>query len=64
MQMKGTSGSVFAYNSTWHAGRVIFQKEGIYGLYKGNVPNLVKVIGSHYEISLNRVLLRNDESEF
>ena len=43
MQMKGSHGSVFAYNSTWHACKIIFQREGIYGLYKGNVPNLVKV---------------------
>ncbi|XP_065053461.1 uncharacterized protein LOC135682478 [Rhopilema esculentum] len=43
MQMKGTHGNVFAYNSTLHACKMIFQKEGIYGLYKGNVPNLVKV---------------------
>ena len=41
--MKGSHGSVFAYNSTWHACKIIFQKEGIYGLYKGNVPNLAKV---------------------
>ena len=41
--MKGTTGSTFAYNSTLHACKLIFQKEGIYGLYKGNVPNLVKV---------------------
>lgn len=43
MQMKGLKKSEFAYNSTFHAFKTIVQKEGFKGLYKGILPNLLKV---------------------
>ena len=43
MQMKGASGELFKYNSTWHAVNVIAKTEGIHGLFKGMWPNLLKV---------------------
>jgi len=39
MQMKGTSGELFKYNSTWHAFNIIVNTEGIRGLFKGMLPN-------------------------
>ena len=43
MQMKGATGELFKYNSTWHAVNVIAKTEGIQGLFKGMWPNLLKV---------------------
>jgi len=43
MQMKGATGELFKYNSTWHAFNVIAKTEGIHGLFKGMWPNLLKV---------------------
>lgn len=43
MQMKGAAGELFKYNSTWHAFKVIVKSEGVYGLFKGMWPNLLKV---------------------
>jgi len=43
MQMKGLNKSDFSYKSTFHAFTTILQKEGIKGLYKGILPNLIKV---------------------
>ena len=42
MQMKGATGELFKYNSTWHAFNVIAKTEGIKGLFKGMWPNLLK----------------------
>lgn len=42
MQMKGATGELFKYNSTWHAFNVIAKTEGIHGLFKGMWPNLLK----------------------
>ena len=41
--MKGATGELFKYNSTWHAFKVIVKSEGVYGLFKGMWPNLLKV---------------------
>jgi len=44
LQMKGASGELFKYNSTWHAFNIIVNTEGIRGLrFKGMWPNLLKV---------------------
>ncbi|XP_031565492.1 mitochondrial substrate carrier family protein V-like [Actinia tenebrosa] len=43
MQMKGLKQHEFAYRSTLHAFVSIVQKEGVRGLYKGILPNLIKV---------------------
>lgn len=43
MQMKGIKQNEFAYRSTLHAFSSILQKEGVRGLYKGILPNLIKV---------------------
>lgn len=53
MQMKGATGELFKYNSTWHAFNVIVRTEGIRGLFKGMWPNLLKVnyyihVSPHY----------------
>jgi len=45
-QMKGLLSDKFAYKSTFHAFTTIFQQEGIRGLYKGMIPNLLKVAPS------------------
>ncbi|KAK3755749.1 hypothetical protein QZH41_019982, partial [Actinostola sp. cb2023] len=44
MQMKGIKKNEFAYNSTVHAFKSIVKKEGVRGLYKGILPNLIKVL--------------------
>jgi len=41
--MKGATGELFNYNSTWHAFKVVVRTEGIRGLFKGMWPNLLKV---------------------
>ena len=41
--MKGASGELFKYSSTWDAFKVIVRKEGMHGLFKGMWPNLLKV---------------------
>ena len=43
MQMKGATGELFNYNSTWHAFNVVVRIEGLGGLFKGMWPNLLKV---------------------
>lgn len=43
MQMKGATGELFNYNSTWHAFNVVIRTEGLRGLFKGMWPNLLKV---------------------
>lgn len=40
------SGMGYRYKSIWDAVRVILAEEGIRGLYKGIVPNLLKVAPS------------------
>ena len=46
MQMKGTMGDMFPYQSTPHAFSMILKNEGIRGFYKGMLPNLLKVAPS------------------
>lgn len=46
MQMKGTMEHRFPYDSTWHAIVTIVRTEGAHGLYKGLLPNLLKVAPS------------------
>lgn len=43
MQMKGAMGDRFPYKSTPHALVTIVRTEGVRGLYKGMLPNLLKV---------------------
>lgn len=45
-QMKGLLSEKFSYNSTRHAFTMIIKQEGIKGLYKGMIPNLLKVAPS------------------
>lgn len=40
------SGMGYQYKSIWDAIRVIVGQEGFFGLYKGIVPNLLKVAPS------------------
>lgn len=40
------SGMGFQYSSIWQAVRMIVAQEGIRGMYKGIVPNLLKVAPS------------------
>ena len=40
------SGLGYQYKSIWHAVTVIISQEGFRGLYKGIVPNLLKVAPS------------------
>lgn len=44
--MKGQQGQVFRYKSTSDAVTTILREEGVKGLYKGLVPNLIKVAPS------------------
>lgn len=44
--MKGLLSDKFSYNSTFHAFSTIIEQEGIRGLYKGMIPNLLKVAPS------------------
>ena len=46
MQMKGQKSQVFNYTSTADAVTTILRVEGVQGLYKGLVPNLLKVAPS------------------
>lgn len=46
MQMKGTMEHMFPYDSTRHALVTIVRTEGAHGLYKGLLPNLLKVAPS------------------
>lgn len=43
MQVVGVKSLNFAYTGAWHAVTVIVKTEGPKGLYKGIVPNLLKV---------------------
>ena len=50
-QVNTMSGIGYQYNSLWHAVTVILKAEGVRGLYKGLLPNLLKVapsIGSSF----------------
>lgn len=40
------SGMGYRYNSVWHAITLIISQEGVRGMYKGIVPNLLKVAPS------------------
>jgi solute carrier family 25 phosphate transporter 23/24/25/41 len=42
MQTNGIGGESRTYSSTWHCCRVIMQKEGIPGFYRGLVANSLK----------------------
>ena len=44
--MKGQQGQMFHYSSTSDAVTTILREEGVKGLYKGLVPNLIKVAPS------------------
>ena len=46
MQMKGTMKKEFPYHNTAHAIATIVNTEGVAGLYKGMIPNLLKVAPS------------------
>ena len=46
MQMRGQQGQSFHYTSTTNAVATILRVEGLQGLYKGIVPNLIKVAPS------------------
>ena len=59
MQMKGATGELFKYNSTWHAFKVIVKSEGVYGLFKGMWPNLLKV-----KILYNSFFIRQRQHEY
>jgi solute carrier family 25 phosphate transporter 23/24/25/41 len=43
MQVTGMPGVAYKYNSTWDALKKLVAQEGIKGLYKGMVPNYLKV---------------------
>lgn len=45
-QINTMSGMGYQYKSIWDAVRVIVTEEGVRGLYKGIVPNLLKVAPS------------------
>ena len=45
-QINTMSGMGYQYESIWDAVRVIVTEEGVRGLYKGIVPNLLKVAPS------------------
>ena len=45
-QINTMSGMGYQYKSIWDAIRVIVAQEGVKGLYKGIVPNLLKVAPS------------------
>jgi len=46
MQMKGAMSDRFPYRNTPHAIATIVKTEGVRGLYKGILPNLLKVAPS------------------
>ena len=45
-QINTMSGMGYQYKSVWDAIKVIVSQEGVVGLYKGIVPNLLKVAPS------------------
>lgn len=45
-QINSMSGMGYQYSSIWDAVRTILAQEGIKGMYKGIVPNLLKVAPS------------------
>ncbi|KAF0683548.1 Aste57867_24405 [Aphanomyces stellatus] len=53
MQMQGVARTadygepIPAYPSAWQCGRDILRREGLYGLYKGTVPSLLKSMVTH-----------------
>lgn len=42
-QVQGMNKADFQYNGTWHAIKTMVQKEGVKSLYKGLLPNYLKV---------------------
>ena len=46
MQMRGAMGDKFPYRNTPHAITTIFRTEGVWGFYKGMLPNVLKVAPS------------------
>ena len=61
------TGMGYQYKSIWDAVRVIVTQEGIQGLYKGIVPNLLKVAPSmasswiSFEITRDLLLSMREE---
>ena len=45
-QINTMSGMGYQYTSLWHAVTTILQQEGLRGLYKGLLPNILKVAPS------------------
>ena len=45
-QINSMAGMGFEYNSMWDAVTIIIKKEGVRGMYKGILPNLLKVAPS------------------
>lgn len=43
MQVTGMSSMQYKYSGTWDAARTMVRKEGVRGLYKGMIPNYLKV---------------------
>ena len=43
MQVAGLTSLGYGYNSTWQAVTQLVRTEGLRGLYKGIIPNLLKV---------------------
>lgn len=43
MQVTGMSSIDYKYNGTWDAVKTMVRNEGIRGLYKGMIPNYLKV---------------------
>ncbi|KAG2173693.1 hypothetical protein INT43_005113 [Umbelopsis isabellina] len=43
MQVTGMSSMQYKYRGTWDAARTMVKKEGVRGLYKGMIPNYLKV---------------------
>lgn len=43
MQVTGMSSMQYKYRGTWDATKTMVQKEGFRGLYKGMIPNYLKV---------------------
>lgn len=53
------SGLGYQYTSVWDAVKVIVKQEGVRGLYKGIVPNLLKVAPSMASSWLSYELTRD-----
>lgn len=68
-QINTMSGLGYRYKSIWDAVTIIVRQEGVRGLYKGIVPNLLKVAPSmasswlSYEMTRDFLVGLNDEDE-